>query len=136
MHRTHGGTDACIEPFDSQVIEKAELGADHVKDRHDRKTCRVGLANGRVYGRRPRRSVAAAENIRAYDEKLVRVQSSTWSDKSFPPALCGIQLGGRSMRRGRKPGMEKDDVVLGCVKRAPGFVGDVKLLQWRCVDEG
>ena len=131
LHRTHGRPDARIEFLDTEVIEEGELSPDHVEDADHGKRRRVGFPRSRIDGRRARRPITPAEDVRADDEELVRVQRAPGTDELFPPARRGVLARRRGVRRRRESRVQQDHVIPRGRERPPRLVRDVKLGQRR-----
>ncbi|KAH6604401.1 hypothetical protein Trco_007847 [Trichoderma cornu-damae] len=126
LHASHAGADAGVEARDAQVVQQAELRADHVLHGEDGEARGVHLAVAGVDAAGARRAVAPANDVGADDVEAVRVQRGSGADEPLPPTGSGIGLGGAGVRGGREAGVQEDHVGPVGVGLAPRLVGDVE----------
>ncbi len=126
LHPTHRSADDRVPRLDPEVRHQADLGADHVADRHDREARAVRAAVGGVWRRRPGRALAPAEHVGAHDEPPIGVERQPGADDVGPPARCVVTVpgaaGGVAVARPRVT--DEDGVRAIVVEHAPRLVGD------------
>lgn len=126
-HAAHGGADGGVERGDAEVVEQAELAADHVVEGEDREAGGVGEAIAWVDGGGPGGPVAAAEHVGADDKELARVDGFPGADEFLPPPRLGVGGVGVRVGAGAEAGVQQDGVGFIRVERPPGLVGDGEL---------
>ena len=120
----------------------AELSEEHPEDVHRivegvlREGGTIGLAGVGVNGHRARRSAAPAEDVRADDVVAVRVDGTSGTDHSLPPAarlrLAGFHAGDVRIARQRMTDVDRIVSVQRCTAL---LVGDLDLLEDAAIGE-
>ena len=93
LHPAQGTAGNGSQPRDSQLVQQCPFGPHHVGDRDDRKVGAVGPSSRRIGGRGPCGPSAPAQQVRADDEKLVRVERLPWANHAVPPAEPATETG-------------------------------------------
>lgn len=125
-HAAHGGADRGVQDADIKVVEEAKLGANHVRHGENGEPGSIALTVGRIDAARPRRTVAAANDVGADDEEAVRIEGLPRAYEGLPPAGFGVRIGGPSMGGGGEASVEEYSVGGVGVEGAPGLIGDVE----------
>ena len=128
-------SSTCMPPIDPpmtakswampEMIDEPRLRFHHVADGDDGEIEAVGLARLRIDRGGAGRAHAAAEDIRADDEKAVGIDGLARADEVVPPAgLAGDRVRVRDILVARQRMADQDGVRFVGVEFAIGLVGD------------
>ena len=129
LHPAKGAADHGEELVDAEMLEEPLLHVHHVLDGDHGKVEPVGLSCFGIYGGGAGRALAAAKNVGADHEVLVRVQGLARPDDDVPPAglllalvpACGMGVAGEGVA-------DQHGIALLLVQLAVGLVGDIDLV--------
>ena len=132
LHAPHGAAHHAKQGVDPQMIDQHHLGPGHVGDGDHRKVEPVRRPGRGIGGAWPRRSHAAAQNIRADHEIAVRIDGLSGAHALGPPArLAGHGIGVRHILVHGQRVTDQDRVGFFRVKPPIGGVGDLHRRQLR-----
>ena len=127
LHPAHRAADHGEQALDPQLVEEQALQLDHVADREDREADPPRAPRRGVDARRPRRPVAAAEEVARDHEPARGVDRLARPDHQLPPAgllvRAGAVVAGGVGAAGERVA-DQDGVVARRVELAVGLVGD------------
>ena len=128
-HAAHRIADHAGQALDAEGAHDVQRGVGAVLDGQLGEIEPVEVAGPRIDRGRTGGALAAAQRIDADDEPAVAVDRLARAEHRFPPAFGGIAGIGGGVRVGREAGEDQYGVVARGVERAPGFVGDARIVQ-------